>query len=85
MNLSGVDQQSVEAFRGSDASGSDGAINRAITMANTTTSKDEIVIREGAVLHPTKDYTPNHKGASSTITFLTELFDEEYIRILYFK
>ena len=74
----------TETFTGANATGSDGAKNRVLTLANTSTSKSETIIQDRNTLHPTTDYTVNHLSTSSTITFLKELWNEQSIKVMYF-
>jgi len=74
----------IENKVGSDCNGSSGAINRVLTLTNTSTSTNELVVIDGLVLYLAEGYTVSHLGASSTITFLAEVFDEQKIRISYF-
>ena len=72
-----------ENKRGSDCSGSDGAVNRVLTLSNTAMSDYEQVYVNGVHLHPTADYTVTHNAASSTVTFLNAIDDSMYIRVFY--
>ena len=71
-------------FTGADASGSDGAKNRVITLTNTSLSSNETVIVDRFSYLPTTDYTVSHLSAGSTITFLGILRNVQKIRIKYF-
>lgn len=75
----------TESKRGSDCTGSDGATNRVLTLANTliTDSDSFLVSVSGLVLIPDVDYTATHSSSASTITFLNPIFDEMYIVIQY--
>lgn len=74
----------VETFRGSNCSGTDGATDRVLTLANTSKSKMATVYINGSVLHPEVDYTIDHKESASTITFKAPIWDNMYIMVDYF-
>ena len=79
----GITPQS-EYKLGSNCSGSDGAANRVLTLANTSTSSEERVYLDGVRLKQTTDYTPNHLSASSTITFIVKVWNTQKIEVDYF-
>jgi len=69
---------------GSDCSLTDGDVDRVLTLANTTLeTSEERVYLDGQFLEPVTDYTANHLEASSTITFLTKVWDDQIINVLY--
>lgn len=70
--------------RGSNCSGNNGAANRVLTLGNTSLTTGVIIFVNGTFLHPTHDYTVSHLAASSTITFLNPIWNEDYIDGLYF-
>lgn len=75
----------TESYTGSNATGTDGGINRVLTIANTNTTVDNglHVIVDTFSLHPTSDFTISHKKSSSTITFLNPLFNSQRITVHY--
>lgn len=78
------DTTASDSFDGTDLSGTDGAVNRVLTLANTSLTKNEIVIIGGTgALVPTRDYTASHAAASSTITFLINVWDNDKIYVVY--
>lgn len=74
-----------ENKRGSDCSGSDGAVSRILTLANTDTTKSGAfgVYINGNRVH-SADITVSHLSASSTITFSIKVWDTDYIAVDYF-
>jgi len=81
--VSGVAPQS-EYKLGSNCSGSDGATNRVLTLANTVLSSQERVFLDGVRLQQTTQYTVSHLSASSTITFLVSVWNTQLIQVDYF-
>ena len=75
----------TETFTGNDATGSDGAINRVLTIANTsiTENDDFQVYVNNAFLHISVDYNVTHKSTNTTITFLNNLWDNQQIAVVY--
>jgi len=69
---------------GSNCSGTDGAENRVLTLANTSTSSSEKVFLDGVLLVRTTYYTPSHLAASSTITFLIAIHNNRNIMVEYY-
>ena len=72
-----------EAKLGSNCTGSDGASNRTLTLAETTIkSSGIIIIKNGTGLHEGVglDYTVS----SGVITFLGPVWDVDNIRVVYF-
>lgn len=70
--------------RGSDCSGNDAAKNRVLTLANTSLTTGIIIWINGTMLHPTHDYTVSHLAAGTEITFLNQIYDDNYIDGFYF-
>jgi len=81
--VSGVAPQS-EYKLGSDCSGTDGATNRVLTLANTAVSSQERVYLDGVRLQQNTDYTVSHLSASSTITFIVPVWNTQKIQVDYF-
>jgi len=77
-------QPATENKAGSDCTGSSGDPNRVLTLTNTSTSSNELVVVDGTVLRKTTNYTVTHKSASSTITFLGNIFDAMTIDVRYY-
>jgi hypothetical protein len=71
----------VEDKRGADCSGSDSALNRVLTLANTTLTDKVFVFVNGLILH-SADVTISHLSASSTVTFLNAVWDTDYIKCI---
>lgn len=82
VNSSGVAQKILpldKTTTGASCTGSDGASNRVLTLSNTSTSANELVVVNRQVLVVAVDYTVSHKSASSTVTFLNAVFDTDNI------
>ena len=67
----------IERKRGSDLNGTDGATNRALTLANTPANL--LVFVNGVLLTLTEDYTVS----TDTITFLGAIFNSDFITAHY--
>ena len=65
--------------RGSDCDGNDGDADRVLTLGNTYKTKNFMVFINGTILHPNHDFTANHLASFSTITFLNQVYDLDYI------
>ena len=76
-----------ETFTGANASGTDGAVNRVITLSNTGITKQGgfLVYASGLALALSQEYTVSHLSASTTVTFLNPLWDDMTIIIAYFE
>lgn len=74
----------TENKRGSNCSGSDGNSNRILILSNTATSTNEMIVLNGQVLTLTEDYTMVHNTVSSTITFIANIDDTDYISVRYY-
>lgn len=72
---------------GSDCSGSDGASNRVLTLANTLTTVQGglLVYVDGSAISLTTNYTINHNNTGSEITFLDALADSAVIIVNYYQ
>ncbi len=69
---------------GSECSGSDGATNRVLTLANSSESGNPVAVWvEDQLINPT-DYTTSHLSASSTITFSINIYNTDTIKITYY-
>ena len=77
---------SNEEYTGADASGTDGQVNRILTIANsgTTTNNGFLVKAGGIYLKIDSEFTISHKSANSEITFLNYLWDDMEIEIKYY-
>lgn len=75
----------TENYGGTNCTGVDGAINRTLTLSNTDTTIDDglEIFVNGLFLHPLIDFTISHLSASSMITFLNAMFNEQIITINY--
>ena len=70
---------------GSDASGSDGAPGRTLTLQNTSTSGAPVSVWVDDQIIAQADFTFTHNSSSSTITFDNiNLFDSQTIRVTYY-
>ena len=74
----------TEEGLGSDCSGSDGATNRVWTLGNSSLSSTELIFLDGVCLDNGTQYTVSHLVASTTITFLIEVWDDQKLKVLYF-
>jgi len=70
--------------RGANCTGTNGTVNRILTLTNSALTTTVIVWVNGTMLHETFDFTISHLGANSTITFLNPIWNEDYIGVLYF-
>lgn len=72
---------------GSDCSGSNGASNRVLTLANTgqTSQAGFLVYASGLALALTTEYTVVHNSSGSTITFLNGMWDDMTIVVNYYQ
>lgn len=77
--------QTTERKTGSDLTGSDGATNRVLTLANTGLTNNDAfdVYLNGILLRLSTDYTVSHLSASSTVTFLGNVLNDSYIIVQY--
>jgi len=91
INSSGVAQVSLgcvptkDKKAGSDCTLTDGVVNRVLTLTNTVTTTTVMVGAGGRYLSEDDEYTVTHNAASSTITFLTEIWDDTQIEVTYFS
>ena len=70
---------------GSDASGSDGALGRVLTLQNSSTSGAPVSVWVDDQIIAQADITVSHLSSSSTITFDNiNLFDAQTIRVTYY-
>ena len=72
VNSSNYWRTNTTNYLGSDLTGSDGIVNRALTTGGVT-----LIVVDNQFLHPTVDYTIS----SNTITFLNQIFDTQVITI----
>ena len=75
----------TENKRGSDCSDDNSDIGRVLTLTNTSTSSEEMITLNGTVLVITVDYAISHLSSSSTITFVGQIFDADYIGVRYYE
>jgi len=80
----GFVSMATEYKTGADCTGSDGDASRVLTLANTSTSSQEIVTVDGTVLRKDTHYTISHLAASSTVTFTVKIYDTQNIEVRYF-
>ncbi len=78
---------STESKLGSDCSGSDGAANRVLTLANTQTTVQGgfLVYASGLALALTTEYTVDHNNSGTEITFLNRMWDDMTIVVNYYQ
>ena len=75
----------TENFNGSDCSGSDGQINRILTINNIDLTSDSsfLIFVDGLNLVNTSGYTVSHNSNHSTITFLNNVWNSQKIVVQY--
>lgn len=75
----------TEEYNGSDCSGNNGALNRVLTLSNTTlTQQDGFLVHvAGLALALTEEYTVSHLSSGTQITFLNPLWDDLLIIVNY--
>lgn len=75
----------TESKLGSDCSGSNGASNRVLTLANTknTVQGGFLVYASGLALALTTEYTVDHNNSGTEITFLNGMWDDMTIVVNY--
>lgn len=73
-----------ESYTGANCTGTDGDASRALTLANTKISSQEMVVVDKFILEKTQDYTISHNAASTVITFLAKIWDTQRIVVRYF-
>lgn len=77
--------QLEENRSGADASGTDGATGRVLTLQNTSESGNPSSVWVDDQIIAVADYTVNHLSASSTITLDNiNLFNAQTIRVRYY-
>jgi len=81
----------IEEYTGASCTGSDGDLNRTLTLQNTSLTKDNgFVISVSVpgnnylVIEKDIDYTVVHSATGSVITFLNALWDNMAIRVRYY-
>lgn len=75
----------MEDRRGTGCSGVTGATSRILTLGNTATLKRaEMIAVNGVWLHQ-PDYTKSTAATNATITFTNAVWNEDYIRVIYFQ
>ena len=75
----------TEEKTGADCSGSSGSTNRILTLTNTSLSSTELVTINGVTQSARAgDYTASHLAASSTITFLGEIYNDDELTVRYY-
>jgi len=75
----------TEEYTGSDCTGSNGSLNRTLTLSNTLKTKSENfhVYVSGLLLTITSSYTVAHNTTGTVITFLNALFNDMEIIVIY--
>ena len=76
---------SIEYKSGSDCTGSNGSLNRTLTLSNTsiTDSNNFLLYLNGFVLEKDTQYTIEHNTSNSVITFLVPVWDDQPILAYY--
>lgn len=69
---------SVEEKTGADCSGSDGEVDRVLTLSNTVLTRQLLVFVEGRIISPS-NMSITHNVNDSTIEFSNKLFDSDNI------
>lgn len=77
----------TEEYTGASCTGSNGASNRVLTLANTkrTIQPGFLVTASGLYLSLTSEYTVSHAISGTTITFLNPLFNDMNIIVRYYE
>lgn len=70
--------------QGSDCDGSDGDQNRVLTLSNSNLTTVVQVVIDGTYLMEDQDYTVNHKSSATELTFSNQVWDDQYIEVIYF-
>lgn len=73
----------TEDYYGSALNGSDGEINRVLTINNTNTTSDEIIAIDNFIIN-SANYTATNQINSSTYKFRFPIFDEQTISVRYY-
>lgn len=74
-----MDSLTVDKKTGSDCSGSDGEVNRTLTLSSTPATIVLISI-QGAIQYVTTDYTLT----DDTITFLNKVWNDQIIEVVFY-
>lgn len=82
---SGILSPKAENWRGSNCSGADAQPGRVLTLGNTslTSSDCDMVFVDGVALHQ-PDYVFTHNASASTVLFNKRVFNDSYIKVVYF-
>ena len=83
IHVPGITSQTQEDFDGSDCSGSSGDSNRTQTLSNSATSTLPMVYLDGLLLREGSQYSIVHNAVASVITFLSPVWDDQYIIVRY--
>lgn len=77
----------TETFDGSDCTGSDGDLNRVLTLGNTNLTVDQgfLVFVNGLYYTNGTDYSVVHADADTPITFLVAMYDDSAITVVYYQ
>ncbi len=77
----------TESFTGADCTGSDGDLNRTLTLGNTNWTVDEgfLVFVNGLYYTKDTDYTVVHADTGTVITFLVAMYDDSAITTVYYQ
>lgn len=75
----------TENKHGSDCAGSDGALNRTLTLSNTVTTKSTgfFVYVSGLLLSTSSSYSITHNETGTVVTFLNAMFSDMEIIVIY--
>jgi hypothetical protein len=72
----------IEYYTGTNCSGTDGATNRVLTLANTSITYNVLAYIDGLALHSSR-VTITNNTSSSTIEFSDNVFNDQEIVITY--
>jgi hypothetical protein len=72
----------IEYYTGANCSGTDGATNRILTLANTSITYNVLAYIDGLALHSSR-VTITNNTSSSTIEFSDNVFNDQEIVITY--
>ena len=75
----------TENYTGRDCTGSNGTINRTLTIGNSskTNNNNFQVFVNNSFLHLNVDYTVSHKDSNTVITFLNHVWNDQVISVIY--
>lgn len=75
----------TEHYTGTNCTGTSGSANRTLTISNTgsTTNNGFLVYASGVNLALTSEYTASHLSASTVVTFIVPIWDDQTIAVNY--